>query len=319
MIRLRTVRTPFEEPHIIDKEVFGFSYQLDALQNRWETTVFSKLFLARVEGVTENVFDDNEATRFNDFKNTSDDWGYGIASGFDFLHNVTVKGSFERTFRIPEGFEIFGDGLLLESNPLLKPEQSDNINLGFLWQHADKGFDMNLDANAFYRHTKNLFFLLPTGVTARYINLFETNNIGIEGAVSATYHTNLFTSLSATYQYVKDAVLDIRIANLPYLFGNFTVGYVFNKILFAKGQLIASWESSFTEKFPFQSFVDGNTGDRLLVPQQIAHNFQLNYAFDDRYHIALLARNITNQRVYDNLAVEKPGRAVFVKIRYFLK
>lgn len=316
---LRSVRSPFEDPHTIDKNILGVSYELETFQEKWKTTVFSKLFLAKVEGLMENVFDSNEATRFTSFRNTSQEWGYGIASSYDIYNGLKTKTSYERTFRIPEGYEVFGDGLLLKSNPFLLPEQSDNINLGLLWQHQGNHLLLDIDVNAFYRNTKNLFFLLPEGATARYINLFETNTTGIEGAISVTHKDRFFTSLNATYQYIKDAVLDIRIANTPYFFGNFKVGYTFKNIFSPKGQLIASWDSHFTEEFPFQSFVDGNSENKLFIPQQVSHNFQLGYSFDDRYHISVQARNLSNARVFDNVAVQKPGRAFFIKLRYLLK
>ncbi len=313
------IRSPFEEPHRIDKNIVGLSYEIETLQNKWNTTVFSKLFMARVEGLTEDVFDSNEATRFTPFNNTSQEWGYGIASSYNIGFGLQGKISYERTFRIPEGYEIFGDGLLLRPNPFLEPEQSDNINLGFLWQWQGNNALVDIDVNAFYRNTKNLFFLLPEGATARYINLFETNTTGVEGAISVTHSDRFFTSLNATYQYINDAVLDTRIANIPYFFGNFTAAYTFKNILSPKGQLIVSWDSLFTEEFPFQSFEDGNPESRLVIPQQVSHNIQFAYSFGDRYNLSLQARNVTDARVFDNIAVQQPGRAFFVKLRYFFK
>ncbi len=313
-----TLRSPFEDPHSIDKNIFGLAFEVEALQKRWETTVFSKLFLASIEGVIEDEFNSNEATRFTDYKNTSQEWGYGAASSFQIHNDLKAKISYEKTFRIPEGYELFGDGLLLKSNPFLKPEESRNINAGFLWTPKLGNFQVDVDVNMFLRNTKNLFFLLPEGVTARYINLAEIRNVGIEGEVAMEHH-NFYIAINSTYQYVTDVIQDARVANRPYFFGNFNTGYAFENFFSKKGRLTVSWDTFFTEKFPFQSFTDGNPEDRFFVPQQLSHNIQLGYSIEDKYNISIQARNITNARVFDNIAVQKPGRAFFVKLRYFLK
>ncbi|GAA4270783.1 TonB-dependent receptor [Aquimarina gracilis] len=313
-----TLRSPFEDPHIIDKNIFGLAFKVEALQKRWETTLFSKLFLASVAGLIEDEFDPNEATRFSNYKNTSQEWGHGIASSFEVYRNLKAKVSYEKTFRIPEGYELFGDGLLLKSNPFLMPEESQNINVGFLWGSTLGSFQIDADVNTFLRETKNLFFLLPEGVTARYINLAETRNTGIEGEVSIQ-HDNFYLSINSTYQYIIDAIQDVRVANRPYFFGNFRAGYTFQNLFPKKSRLSVSWNSLFTERFPFQSFTDGNPEDRFIVPQQLSHNLQLGYSIEDKYNISIQARNITDARVFDNIAVQKPGRAFFVKLRYFLK
>ncbi len=310
-------KSPFEDPHHIDKNILGLSYEVETFKERWETTVFSKLFLTTVKGIIEDEFDSNAATRFTAYKNTSQEWGYGIASSFDINNEIKAKISYEKTFRIPEGTELFGDGLLLSSNPFLEPEQSANVNVGFLWKSKASNLQLDVDMNSFYRGTKNLFFLSPEGVKARYINLAETRNVGFEGEISISHKERFYVIANATYQYITDAVRDIRVPNQPYFFGNFRTGYTFQNLFSFQGKLTISWNSLFTEEFPFQSFNDGNTNDRLRIPQQFSHNLQLGYSLDDRYHISLQVRNLTDASVFDNIAVQKQGRAFFVKLRYF--
>ena len=37
-----------------------------------------------------------------------------------------------------------------------------------------------------------------------------------------------------------------------------------------------------------------------------------------RYNIAVECKNITNEKLYDNFSLQKPGRAVYLKLRYFI-
>jgi len=314
-----SLRSAFEDPHYINKNILGLSYEIEALQKKWKSTIFSKLFLTSVKGLIENEFETNETTRFTNYENTSQELGYGIASSIEIIRGLKAKASYEKTFRIPEGIELFGDGLLFKSNPFLKPEQSNNINVGVLWNTDMNNLLLNIDVNAFFRDTKNLFFLLSEGVTARYINLAKTKNMGLEGELSIRHNDQFFLTLNTTYQNITDSALDIRVANRPFLFGNISTGYTFKNILTTSGQLSISWNTLFTEEFPLQSFTDGNPDERLVVPQQLSHNLQLGYSLGNRYHLSIQARNITDARLYDNIAVQKPGRAFYLKLRYFFK
>ncbi|MBX9448739.1 MAG: TonB-dependent receptor [Taibaiella sp.] len=54
------------------------------------------------------------------------------------------------------------------------------------------------------------------------------------------------------------------------------------------------------------------------MPTQLSHDVNLTYSLKDgRYNVALECRNITNARLYDNFSLQKPGRAFYIKLRYF--
>jgi len=55
------------------------------------------------------------------------------------------------------------------------------------------------------------------------------------------------------------------------------------------------------------------------TPSQFPHDLGLSYIFPSkRYIVSFDAKNITNEEVYDNFAVQKPGRAFYLKVNYIL-
>ncbi|WP_299218219.1 TonB-dependent receptor [uncultured Aquimarina sp.] len=324
----RTGRIAFEDPHIVNKNILGLSYDLKLLDSRWNTSVFSKGYLLNSEGIVEDVFTNIDEDRFTRIENTFEELGYGFATTFRILDNFRIKGSFERTFRIPEGYEVFGDGFLLKSNPTLSPEKSYNANLGALFNTNINGFKLQVDTNVFFRESENFIAIRSEGIFSRYFNTADARSTGVEGEIRMLYN-KFFLDVNATYQNIIDrnagenAGVDFlrnqRIANIPYLFGNARIGGAFENILFIKDQLNISWNTYYVHDYPLTSFVEGNPEDRDIIPEQVSHNLELGYSFNDgRYNISVLARNITDSKVYDNFEIQQPGRAFYVKLRYYI-
>ncbi|MCG8388480.1 MAG: hypothetical protein MJA30_23215, partial [Cytophagales bacterium] len=58
---------------------------------------------------------------------------------------------------------------------------------------------------------------------------------------------------------------------------------------------------------------------KSTIPQQLIHDLQMEYAFaKGKYNVSLSVNNITNAMAYDNFNIQKPGRAAYIKCRYFL-
>lgn len=325
----RIGRIPFNDPHSIDKNIIGASYDLEAFDATWNTTFFGKGYFLNSQGVLEDALTNIEEDRFTKFNNTFEELGYGFASTYKFTDDIQLKGSLEKTFRIPEGYEIFGDGFLLKSNPGLLPEESYNANLGFLLQTDINKFKIRLDSNVFLRESENFIAIRSEGIFSRYYNTAAARITGVEGEIRTMYKDALFLDINATYQNSIDrnvganARVDFlknqRIANIPYLFGNVRIGYNAKDIFSANDKLTLSWSSYYVHDYPLTSFVEGNPEERDIIPEQFSHNAQLGYSFKNgMYNISVLARNVTDAKVYDNFDIQQPGRAFYVKLRYYL-
>ncbi len=325
----RSGRIAFQEPHVVDKNIFGISYDFKLLDSRWNTSLFSKMYLLNSKGVIEDVFSNVEEDRFTSFQNNFEELGYGLATTYKISESLQLKSSFERTFRIPEGYELFGDGFLLKSNPELLPESSYNVNFGALFNTDFGNLKIKADTNVFLRESENFIAIRSEGIFSRYYNTADARSTGIEGEIRTIYNDRFFLDLNATYQNIidrnagdntgADFLNNQRIANIPYLFGNARIGAKFKNVLTPTDQFTISWNTSFVNDYPLTSFVEGNPEERDTIPQQISHDVQLGYSFGEgKYNLSVLAKNVIDARIFDNFLIQQPGRAFYVKLRYYI-
>ncbi|GAA3517970.1 TonB-dependent receptor [Aquimarina addita] len=322
-------RIAFENPHSIDKNIAGISYDFKIIDAKWSNSIFTKGYIARSIGVIEDLFTNIEEERFTDFNNSFEELGYGFATTYKILNNFQVKGSFEKTYRIPEGYEAFGDGFLLKSNPELLPETSYNANLGVLFNKDFDQFQIQLDSNIFLRESENFITIRSEGIFSRFYNTAAARSTGIEGEIKTRFNNIFFLNANITYQNIIDrnvgnnAGVDFlenqRIANIPYLFGNASVGTNFKNFINTNDQFNISWSSYYVNEYPLTSFIEGNPEDRDIIPTQLSHNIQFGYSFNNgTYNISASVRNITDAKIYDNFEIQQPGRAFYVKLRYYI-
>ena len=322
-------RIAFNDPHTVNKNILGLSYDFDLFQDKVKTSLFTKSYLLSSKGIIEDLFAGNEADRFTEFQNNFNEFGYGFATTYFFKDNVQLKASLEKTFRIPEGYEVFGDGFLLKSNPQLLPETSYNANLGLLYNLEKNRFRVQTDLNTFLRDSENFIAIRSEGIFSRYYNTTNAQSTGIEGEIRTLFEDRYFLDINATYQRIIDKnagdnrgvdfLENQRIANIPYLFGNLRVGSKFDDLFRAKDLFTISWSSFYVYEYPLTSFVEGNPEDRAMIPEQLSHSFLMGYSFDDgKYNLSLLIKNITDAKVYDNFEIQQPGRAFYLKFRYYL-
>ena len=322
-------RIAFNDPHTVNKNILGLSYDFDLLQDKVKTSLFTKSYLLSSKGIIEDLFAGNEADRFTEFQNNFNEFGYGFATTYFFKDNVQLKASLEKTFRIPEGYEVFGDGFLLKSNPQLLPETSYNANLGLLYNVEKNRFRVQTDLNTFLRDSENFIAIRSEGIFSRYYNTTNAQSTGIEGEIRTLFEDRYFFDINATYQRIIDKnagdnrgvdfLENQRIANIPYLFGNLRVGSKFDDLFRTKDLFTISWSSFYVHEYPLTSFVEGNPEDRAMIPEQLSHSFLMGYSFDDgKYNLSLLIKNITDAKVYDNFEIQQPGRALYLKFRYYL-
>src|SRR5690606_41724001 len=63
----------------------------------------------------------------------------------------------------------------------------------------------------------------------------------------------------------------------------------------------------------------GESGEKTRIDKTLSHDIIASYAMKSgRYNISVEGRNITDQRLYDNYSLQKPGRSFNVKLRYFI-
>lgn len=327
-------------PQKLTKNVTGLGWQIK--YDRWNVNIFGKLYntnsstYKRLDEYTENA-------RLEKVKDDKTYFGYGAATTFFILPKLQAKLSYEQAYRLPESTEMFGDGLIQQRNADLKAESSDNINLGIIYeQHLNNEHILYFETNFIYRNTKDFIHKavsLTTDPTTGYENLGKVLTRGVEGGLKYRWKNLLHAGVNITYQsiidnqeyeknsgsFVGEGITENisykeRLPNIPYFFANGEVGVQFQNVIVKDSELTFDYMFDYIQKY-YLSFPGlGAKASKKVIPQQISHDIALGYTLQNgKYGFVLECTNITNEKLYDNYRLQKPGRAFNFKVRYFLR
>jgi outer membrane receptor protein involved in Fe transport len=327
----------FLYPQKLNKQITGLAWQ--ANYGRFTATAFGKLYVLNAKSF-EQVSNGTGVAGYRISSTNSTHYGYGTAAAYFILPQLQAKASYEHTYRLPEATELLGDGLFTRRNSALKPERSDNINIGALYTaNINETHKFNFEANYIFRNSHDFIRLdqqQSQPIDRQYINIGDVRTNGLEGEIRYSWKNSLHAAVNVTYQSIIDKEKTLsstnfqgttispnynygyRIPNTPYLFGNADLGYLFSNIGGAKNTLDVSYSLNYTEKYYLTPHQLGSN-NQDVIPTQFAHNIMANYALKGgRYNVSLECRNLTNNELFDNYLLQKPGRSFFLKLRYFI-
>ena len=255
-------------------------------------------------------------------------WGWNHSMKYQFTASIYSKLSYEYASRLPDAEELFGNYYYIRPNPMLIPEQSHNANVSFHY----KGATTSAELGGFYRKTNDNIYLLVSRFYAQYQNLLRAETKGIEFEGSLVPVKNLTTTISATFQDIRnksanansgtvdDRYYNARLPNIPYFFCNVNVAYQFNKIFNSNDKLQLALNSYYVNEFYLYWAVDGSKDTKLVVPTQFIQDVNLTYTpVKDKFSVSLDVNNLLNNKAYDNFNVQKPGRAIYIKLKTLIK
>lgn len=323
----------YEQPRINNKNVLGLGYKYSASE-KWNTSVFVKQFYqsnkySQSYNPSGNWGDIAYLTQKNSYSKT----GYGIASTYFIVPNLQIKASYEKSYRLPETDELFGDLLNLEGNIDLKPEQSNNYNLGFSYQaQLNKIHRFSFDGNLMYRDAKD--FIRPSlnnNQTKQVMgNLADVTNLGFESEIRYSFKQLFTAGVNVTYQNLRNntrfeqgqtmqsPLFRDRIPNMPYLFGNADASLFFNNFGKKGNTLTLGYNVLYVHAYYLSWPSQGTSDTKYDIPRQWMQDVNAVYTLGGgRYNIGLECKNLLNNRIYDNFSLQKPGRAFYAKVRYF--
>lgn len=325
-------------PQQLTKNITGLGYQVR--YDRWNANVFGKMY--RLYSSTNKLMDQfTENQRWQELTDRKQRYGYGAAATYYILPSLQAKVSFERAYRMPEAVEMFGDGLVQKANPDLKPESSNNLNAGLLFDQTLGDHRLQAEVNYIYRDTKDFILKgvsLSSNPTTSYDNLGKVQTRGVEASLGYAYKQVFHVNGNLTYQDIKDKMryqqsentfvgdgisenitYGQRLPNIPYLFMNGHADYQFVD-LGAKGNTLSlNYDVNYVHNY-YLSFTGlGAKATKKVIPEQLSHNVSLGYSLcDGRYSIVAECQNLTNAKLYDNYRLQKPGRSFNVKFRLYL-
>lgn len=323
----------FQFPQRLQKQTLGVAYQ--ASYERFNGTLFTKYYSLNASTFSTSF----GSTTIENVDFNLDNMGYGAAATYFLLPKFQIKTSFERAFRLPESIELLGDGLFTRRNSQLRPERSDNFNLGATYEFALNAKNtFNINAN-YLLHKSEDFIQLDQAqsqpVDRQFVNLGNVDTNGFELALQYDYDNKLRIGANATYQNIIDKQefitstnlsgtvtrpnlnFDFRVPNIPYLYGNFNADYAFAKAD-SKNKLSVGYSLNYVQEYFFTpNQLGANNQDN--IPTQLSHNALITYEIDNgRFNISAEIRNMTDEDIFDNYLLQKPGRSVFINLRYFI-
>ena len=318
-------------PKKTNKNVLGAGYIYD-LADRWNISVFGKYY--HQTAVTDTLGTDPGTNQeyYREARKNHDFFGYGMAASYFLGPQLQLKASYEKSIRLPESDELYGDVENLEGNYRLKPESSHNANLGLAYMFSlHDAHHFSISGSAIYRYSTDYIYRILNKNQSKYVpsNLDGVSNIGGDVEVRYSFRDLLVAGANFTYQNVRNEqkyepgytsispVYQDRMPNLPYAFGNADAS-LFIKELGGKGnRLSVGYNLLYVHQFYL--YWPSRGGDKKFVPQQLAHDANITYTMQNgRYNIALECKNLTDALLYDNFSLQKPSRGFYVKLRYFL-
>ena len=314
---------PFDEPNNINKQVSGLALGAQFFDKRLRTTVFSKFY--NYNATIIDVSNSQEVTELNP---TYAELGYGFAATWFIKPYVQLKSSLEKAYRLPEAYEVFGDGANLLPNPDLKPETSLNFNIGTLYNRHINRHHWLVDANVFCRNSSDFIRQEATGKNSQFVNVRDVLSTGVEGELSYAFNRFINAGVNLTWQNIVNKtkyengtishVYNDRIPNVPYLFGNATVGLRHAKLINDSDEVNIRWSCRYVEQYYLRWPSQG--AKKYNIPQQFAQSAELNYSWaNGKHNFSLQCNNISNAKLYDNYMVQLPSRAFYLKYRFFIQ
>lgn len=317
------------------KNIVGIAYENIAFKNTLRSTLFGKgYFMDRNATLrTKTGSGPNQKTVLTETKMSTHNYSFGGAISYRVISQLMLLASAERAVRLPEANEIFGivaENIL--ANPELKPERSDNFNFGFEFNPEMPKNNVIVRANGFYRSTNDLILRYNQGGYDQNLmsgNIGKVKTLGVDAEITYSYKRWMFLNFNGSIfnAQVHNTTLDAttgepvltstsRLPNTPYWTMN--ANYRIEKSgLFAKGDLfIFHYNFLYVHEFLRRGTGMGGAG-QTFIPTQMTHDAGVAYTFPKvRFTVSFDVKNIFNAQLFDNFALQKPGRGFYVKLTY---
>lgn len=315
---------------ISNKNIVGLSYMYDSKKN-WNASVFYKLYTQDIIGAVDTATKSTYVA-FAEKHRRVNNSGYGALATY-FYADFQFKLSYEKAMRLLSSSELFGDETLETSNTSLRPEQSNNLNFNVAYNKTfNKDHDFYFEAGFIYRNT---YDYIRRVLEARYGTISSVNHgkvlsMGVDAEAKYAYKNSLLFGVTATYLKTKNLqkyttarstqisnYYEDQLPNMPYLYGNADVQYVIPRFIGKSSLMTVGYNLNYIHEFYLGWPSLGSK--KLTLPTQFSHDVFVTTSFDKgKYNITLESKNLSNELLYDNFELQKPGRSFNVKLRYFL-
>ncbi len=307
-------------PSSLVKNIAGLGLEGNFYQSRLKFSSAIKHYSAHLSGY--EIEWQTQTSRFESLHALA----YNTALGYRLSDRFLIKTSYEHAARLPEAEEALGDMMLIESNPRIQIETSDNVNVNVLYNRRE----VDGELTTFFRDITNIIYLRTAQNGSQYQNLLSARVWGIEGSVKYRPVPAFNLNANFTYQDLRnqsviegsgidnDRYKNARLPNIPYLFMNGGVAWKKNNVLAKNTVLQVWWNTNYTHEYFLYWEVDGAQELKNRIPTQLLHHAGISYALgSEGLSFALEVNNLANTPAYDNFKVQLPGRSCSFKVRFY--
>ena len=314
------------------KNITSLTYELNAFQGSLKVSPFLKHYQQKTINTDADIVTDeagNQVIVDEVISSNNTFEGYGFAGSYAITPEVFLLASAEKAIRLPNETEVFGnDGDNVVANPGIEPEKSNNYNLGFrLGSFSLKKHQITFSTNFFTRNIKDRIGLPienSTNVNEElivYVNQGAVTSKGFDAQFNYIYDNNLTANFNISNFDLKleNRGAEVAVPNTPFLTMNGNLHDFLHNLFQKKSRLDLFYTLYYTGEFSYLVPQGSNTvgDDFFKVPEQLAQDFGVNYTFPNKqFVLSFDVKNIFDKPVYDNLSVQKPGRAFYLKLNY---
>ncbi len=315
----------------INKYILAGAYDAKFFDKKLGLSLFYKYYNQTLS-LTDPIQDDTGNFVPLTVEAPMDGSGYGMALSYKVVPDVMLTLSAENALRLPGITEMIGNTAEnVEPNYNLKPEESLNFNIGAMVEPIEMGRShLGGSINSFYRDVTNMIDRaeINTGdETYNFENIGQILSKGVDFELKYMlgnrFHMNMALSYidarfnlqydqnGGEYRWYGD-----RLRNMPYFLTNGGASYRFPNVFTSGDKLMISYHVNYTHEF-YKNWESLGAAGKATIPSQLTHDIGLVYNFKgDRLSLSTDAKNIFNEQLFDNYALQKPGRMVFFKISY---
>ena len=314
----------------INKYTLAAAYDTKLFDDKLSISVFYKYFAQTLSLSDPQSIDGVITPQQIDAKMNGS--GYGATLSYRLLPALRINVSAEKALRLPGVTEMIGNTAQnIEPNYNIRPEQSVNLNIGANLE--DMQWDKHVlqaGFNLFYRNVNDMIQRAEINKgdeTYGYENIGKILSKGAD--IEAKYTFDQCLSLYAATSYT-DARFNLRydengaeyawygdkLRNMPYFTANGGASYTFNNLFKRKHKLQLAYHLNYVHEF-FKNWESLGTAGKATIPAQLTHDISATYILpNEKLSFSIDAKNILNEQLFDNFALQKPGRMIFAKINY---
>ena len=313
---------------VFAKHIIGLAYNQTLLQGRMYNTFFMKDYVNHLEIEQTDLYFITGSKQMAG-SSTQNSMGGGLGTRLELWPSLAAKANFEHSIRLPLARELLGNGTTIYANTALKPEESNNLNVGLFGTISAAGHSLYYELNGFWRYVDN--YIQPQISDdegyLQYTNQPAVRIKGLEGELRYDWNRRLQVVANMSWQDARDdnqykddgkpsVTYNNHVPNRPWLFASAEARYHFTDLLTENDRLVLGMDYQWVHWFYLSWEAYGLPETKARIPEKNLVGANVTYSWcDSRYSVSLDCQNLLDQTVYDNYKLQKPGRSMFLKFR----